>query len=138
MEKIKKLYKKYEEILNYLIVGVLTTLVSLAIYFILVHTFLDAKNAIQIQIANIISWIFAVSFAYVTNRIFVFKSKSTNYFKEISSFFASRVITLIMDMAIMFLFVTILKGNDTIGKLVSQVMVIIGNYIFSKIFVFKK
>ena len=93
--------KKYEEILNYLIVGVLTTLVSLTIYFISVHTFLDAQNAIQIQIANIISWIFAVSFAYVTNRIFVFKSKSTNYFKEISSFFASRVITLIMDMAIM-------------------------------------
>ncbi len=138
MKKVKELYKKYEEIIRYLIVGVLTTIVSLATYFICVHTFLDANNAIEIQIANIISWIFAVAFAYITNRIFVFKSKSKNYLKEIATFCTSRVLTLLMDMAIMFLFVTLLKGSDTIGKLISQVVVTILNYIFSKLFVFGK
>lgn len=137
MKKIKKIYKKYEEIINYIIVGLLTTIVSLATYFICVHTFLDANNAFEIQIANIISWIFAISFAYITNRIFVFKSKSKNYVKEITSFCTSRILTLLMDMGIMFLFVTVLHGSDTIGKLISQVVVTIANYIFSKIFVFK-
>lgn len=138
MKMIKEVYKKYEEIIRYLVVGVLTTIVSLATYFICVHTFLDATNGVEIQIANIISWLFAVAFAYITNRIFVFKSKSKNYLKEITSFCASRVLTLLMDMAIMFIFVTLLKGSDTIGKLISQVVVTIANYIFSKLFVFVK
>lgn len=138
MKKLKNMYQKYEEIINYLIVGVLTTVVSLATYFICVHTFLNPQNGVEIQIANIISWIFAVTFAYITNRIFVFKSKSKNYLKEIISFFTSRILTLLMDMAIMFVFVTLLSGSDTIGKLISQVVVTIANYIFSKIFVFKK
>ena len=136
--RILKLYKKYQEIINYLIVGVLTTVVSLGTYFICVHTFLDATNSVELQIANVISWIFAVIFAYVTNRIFVFKSKNKNYLKEITSFFTSRVLTLLMDMLVMFLFVTIFHGSDTIGKLISQVIVTIANYLFSKIFVFKK
>lgn len=138
MGKIKNLYKKYEEIINYLIVGGLTTVVSLVTYFICVHTFLDATQPFELQVANIISWIFAVIFAYITNRIFVFKSKSKNYIKEIVSFFGSRVLTLVMDMGIMFIFVTILNGSDTIGKLISQVVITIANYIFSKLFVFKK
>ncbi len=137
-QKVKSIYKKYEEIVNYLIVGVLTTIVSLATYFICVHTFLDPKNALEIQVANIISWLFAVTFAYITNRIFVFKSKSNHYLKEVISFFASRILTLLMDMAIMFVYVTLLSGSDTIGKLISQAVVTIANYIFSKIFVFKK
>lgn len=138
MKKLINIYKKYEEIINYLIVGGLTTIVSLATYFICVHTLLDASNSIELQIANVISWLFAVIFAYVTNRIFVFKSKSKNYIKEIISFFSSRVITLLMDMGIMFVFVTLLNGNDTIGKLISQVVITIANYVFSKLFVFKK
>lgn len=138
MKEIRKIYKKYEEIINYLIVGALTTIVSLVTYFLCVHTFLNPENALEIQIANIISWLFAVLFAYITNRIFVFKSKSKQYLKEIVSFAISRLLTLFMDMGIMFLFVTLLHGNNTIWKLVSQVVVIIANYIFSKIFVFRK
>ena len=137
MQKIKELYKKYEEIINYLIVGVLTTVVSLATYYGCVLTFLNPNNAIQLQIANIISWICAVAFAYITNRKFVFKSKSKDYFKEITAFVGSRVATLLMDMGIMFLIVTVCHGNDKIAKLVSQVVVTIGNYVFSKLFVFK-
>jgi putative flippase GtrA len=138
MKNLKKIYKQYAEIINYLIVGILTTIVSLGTYFICVHTFLNASSAIELQIANIISWIFAVLFAYITNRIFVFKSNNKNYLKEIFNFFASRLLTLLMDMLIMFILVTELSLSDTIGKLVSQVVVTIANYIFSKLFVFKK
>ena len=74
MEKLKELYRQHEEIVNYIVVGVMTTLFSWAVYFISVFTFLDAENAIQLQIANILSWIAGVAFAYVTNRKFVFKS----------------------------------------------------------------
>jgi putative flippase GtrA len=138
MKNLRKIYKKYNEVINYLIVGVLTTLVSLLTYFICVHTLLNANIAIELQIANIISWSISVLFAYITNRIFVFKSKNKNYLKEIFNFFTSRLITLLMDMLIMFILVTELSISDTISKLISQVVVIIANYIFSKIFVFKK
>lgn len=138
MKKIIKLYKKYEEIINYLIVGVLTTVVSLAAYYLCVLTFLNPKNGMELQIANLISWVCAVTFAYITNRIFVFKSKNKNIIKEILSFTSSRVITLLMDMFIMFLMVTIMHFNDKIAKLVVQVVVTIGNYILSKLFVFSK
>lgn len=134
---IKELYKKYEEIINYLIVGVLTTVVSLGTYYICVVTFLNPEIAYQLQIANIISWICAVAFAYITNRRYVFKSKNNDVIKEIFSFTSSRVITLLLDMLNMFIIVTVLKGNDKIAKLVSQVIVTIGNYILSKLFVFK-
>lgn len=137
-KKIKKLMKKYEEIITYLIVGVLTTIVSLAIYYGLVLTILNPDNAFQLQLANIISWIGAVAFAYVTNRKFVFKSKSKNIKKEAVSFISSRLLTLLMDMGVMFLTVTVIHMNDKIAKLISQVVVTIANYIFSKLFVFKK
>lgn len=134
----KKMYKKYEEIINYLIVGVLTTVVSLSTYYLCVVTILNPHIGWQLQVANIISWICAVAFAYITNRIFVFKSNNKNIFKEISSFTSSRVVTLLMDMFIMFMIVTVFNGNDKIGKLVTQVVVTVGNYILSKLFVFKE
>ena len=138
MDKIKELYKKYKEIINYLIFGVLTTLVSLVVYYASVLTFLNPENSVQLQIANVLSWIAGVTFAYFTNRKYVFESKEKNKLKEASKFFLSRVTTLLMDMLIMWLGVTILHGNDKIIKLISQVVVIVGNYIFSKLFVFKK
>ena len=136
------IYYKNPEIWNYLIVGVLTTVVSLAIKWGLLFTILDAKNGFQVQVAVVASWIGAVIFAYITNRIFVFKSKSKNYLKEISSFVLGRVATLLMEMFIMWFFVTLLKLNsDTwvlVFTLVCQVLVTIFNYILSKLFVFKK
>ena len=136
--KCLKLYKKYEEIINYLIVGGLTTIVSLGSYYLCIYTFLDPDVWYQLQAANIISWICAVTFAYFANRIFVFKSKNQKKFKEAVSFYCSRVATLLMDMGIMFLFVTLLHLNDKIMKLVVQVVVTVANYILSKLFVFKK
>ncbi len=142
MKKIWDIYHKYEEIINYLIVGGLTTVVSVAVKFGLLFTILDAKKELELQIAVIISWICAVAFAYVANRIFVFKSKSKNYFKEISTFVGGRVVTLLMDMFIMWFFVNFLNLNSktwvVISTLIAQVVVTVANYILSKLFVFKK
>ena len=138
MEKIKELYKKYKEIINYLIFGVLTTVISLIVYYVAVFTFLNPENAVQLQIANILSWVAGVTFAYFTNRKYVFESQEKNKIKEASKFVLARVTTLVMDMIIMWLGVTVLHLNDKIMKLVSQIVIIILNYVFSKVFVFKK
>ena len=138
MKKILDLYKKYKEIINYLIVGVLTTVLCLSIYYISVYTFLDPNNKIQLQIANVLSWVAGVIFAYFTNRKYVFESKNKNKLKEATSFVSSRITTLLLDMFIMWLGVTVLKYNDKIIKLISQVLVVVSNYVLSKLFVFKK
>lgn len=138
MKRYIALYNKYKEIINYLIVGVLTTVVSLGTYYACVLTFLNPYNAFQLQIANIISWIVAVAFAYFTNRKVVFESKNPNMLKEASAFVGSRVTTLLMDMFCMFIMVTYMGISDKIAKLVVQVIVTVTNYILSKLLVFKK
>lgn len=135
---IKSIYIKYKEIINYLIFGVLTTIISLITYYILTNTILNPQNDIQLQIANIISWILSVSFAYITNKLYVFETKEKNIIKEIINFFSSRILTLILDILLMYIFVSILEFNDQIIKLIITIIVIVLNYILSKIFVFKK
>ena len=142
MKRIWNLYHKYEEIINYLIVGGLTTVISLAVKYGLLFTVMDASNAIELQAAVVISWIVAVAFAYIANRIFVFHSKSKKYLKEISGFVAGRIATLVLEMFIMWFFVTLLKLDSNlwvvVWTIVAQILVIVGNYIISKLFVFKK
>ena len=138
MKKIWRIYKKHEEIINYLIVGVRTTIFSLIFYFASTRTFLDPNNPFELQIANIIKWVSGVLFAYVTNRIFVFKSKRKDIGREFVQFTSSRVATLFLDMFVMWLMVTKMGIWDFIAVFVSQVLVTVGNYIFSKMFVFKK
>ena len=132
-----KIYKKYEELINYLIIGILTTIVSLVTYYLLTLTVLDANNKVYLQIANIISWLASVTFAYFTNRKFVFKVKNKSNIKECLNFYISRISTLLIDMIIMYIFVSILKFDNKIVKLVAQVVIIILNYILSKFIVFK-
>lgn len=138
MNKFINVYKKNKKIINYIIVGGLTTLVSLDVYYISVFTFLDPNKPIQLQVANVISWIVSITFAYITNRKFVFESKEKNIFKECVSFFSSRILTLFIDMLFMFVFVSELAFNDKIMKIVVQIIVIVSNYIISKFLVFKK
>lgn len=142
IEILKKIYNKYEEIINYLIVGVLTTAVSLTTKYALLFTVLNAKDALQLQISVVVSWIVAVLFAYITNRKYVFKSKNKNIGKEIIKFFSARIATLIMESVILWFFITFLKMNSKmqviIWTLVAQVLIMIGNYVLSKIFVFNK
>ena len=132
-----KIYKKYEELINYLIIGILTTVVSLVTYYLLTLTILDANNKVYLQIANIISWLASVTFAYFTNRKFVFKVKNKSNIKECLNFYISRISTLLIDMIIMYIFVSILKFDNKIVKLIAQVVIIILNYILSKFIVFK-
>lgn len=136
MEKLKRLYHNYQEIINYLIVGGLTTVVSLGVYYGCVLTFLDPNVPYELQTANVLSWIAAVTFAYFTNRIYVFKSENKDKLKEAVKFYGSRCTTLLMDMICMFLMVSVGNINDKIAKLIVQIIVTIANYILSKLFVF--
>lgn len=138
MDNIIKLYKDKKEIINYLIIGVLTTVVSLVTYYLLTFSVLNPNNDLELQIANVISWIVSVAFAYVTNRKYVFESKSKYIKKELSKFVSSRITTLLIDMGLMFIFVSLLSFNDKIIKLIVQFVVIVLNYVFSKLFVFRK
>ena len=131
--KLFDLYKKYKEIINYLIFGGLTTLISIVTYALFAKVF-----HIDYLISNVLSWILAVLFAYITNKIFVFESKSKKNIKEITSFFFFRIVSLIMEMIILYVFVDMLHIDDLVTKIVAQVIVIVSNYIFSKVFVFKK
>lgn len=133
MKKIVGLYKKYEEIINYLIVGGMTTLVSISIYALFTKCF-----HVNYMIANVISWIISVLFAYITNRVFVFKSKSENIVLEIYQFFKYRIFSFIIEILLMYIFVELINIDDMISKVIVQVIVIILNYVFSKLFVFKK
>ena len=141
MKKIKELFIKYTEIINYLIFGVLTTIVSLATKYLLLFTILDAQNGFELQIAVTVSWIVACTFAYITNRIWVFESKSKQILKEAIKFYMSRLVTLGLEMLIMFIFVTLLGLNSNtwviVWTIVAQVVIIIGNYVLSKLVVFK-
>lgn len=144
MKKIVSLYKKYEEIINYLIIGGLTTVVGVGSKLLLLFTILDQTDGVQLQIAEIISWVLAVLFAYFTNRAFVFKSKikGKKQTKEAFDFVKGRIFTQMIQMFIMWFFVTLLKLNSdfwvVVFTLICQIMQIILNYIISKFLVFKK
>lgn len=129
--------QKHREIIMYIICGAATTLVSLLIYYVCAQFFFDINNAFQLQITNVISWVLSVLFAFVTNKILVFKSKASP-FKEMLRFYVARIGTLLIDMFLMYLFVTVLSQNDMIVKFVVSIVVIILNYIFGKILVFRK
>ena len=127
----RNLSDKAKEIINYLIVGGCTTIVSIVTYW-LFRQFIS-----HYLICTILSWIFAVLFAYVTNRIFVFHSKEKNIIAEFCSFIFSRVLSLLAEIVCMFLLVDLIHVNDMISKVIVQFIIIVLNYIFSKMFVFK-
>ncbi len=126
------IYHKNEEVWNYLIVGGLTTIVSIGSYSL----FSKGLN-INYVISNVLSWIAAVIFAYFTNRLFVFHSKNENKLKEAIYFVGTRGLTLILDTLLMIILVSGLKLDDLIAKIFVQIVIVIANYIISKMFVFK-
>lgn len=134
---IKGLYLEYKEIINYLIFGVLSTVVNFASYFIFAKLF-----HIDEVVSSGLSWFCAVLFAYITNKIFVFESKTKTvkaFIKEMMSFFACRVLSgILCDVGTFALMVKVLNINDVIAKIVTQIMVVILNYVLSKLVIFKK
>ncbi len=136
MKNIKEIYNKYGEVISYLAFGALTVLVNLIVYYICAHIFI-----FEVVLSTVIAWICSVIFSFVTNKIWVFKSKDwskTGVFKEATSFFVFRVLTGTVDVTIMYVCVDKLFWNDMLIKIISNIIVIIMNYIASKLVIFKK
>lgn len=139
IEKIKALWIKYEEIISYLIVGGLTTVVSWGAMFLVNWVAFGNPlypTAFQNAVLSVVNWTAGVIFAYFTNRRFVFKSHES-MLKEAPKFVLSRVSTLLLDLVIRQVFGA-LGVNVYVTTIVSAVLVIIANYVFSKLFVFNK
>ena len=134
LKALADIYRNHLEGMRYLVFGALATVINLGVKFLLLFTILDASNEFELQTAVIISWIVACIFAYFT-------SKSEKILKEAVSFVTARLVTLGMEMVIMFFFVTFL-GLDSniwvaIWSVFAQVVVILSNYVFSKLLIFK-
>ena len=135
IRKMKELIKKNKEIIKYLIIGVLTTALNYYIFAILVN-----NVKIEMHISNIIAWLISVIFAYFTNKLLVFESKSFQFNvlkKEILSFATARVLSLVLEEIILYVFVNILNMNKLIIKLIANAIVVVVNYILSKFIIFK-
>ena len=120
------------ELVLYVLFGAFTFFVNIAVYFL----FEDVLG-VNYLISNIVAWFFSVLFAYITNRIWVFESKSPDILKEMALFFGGRIFSGVVDTALMYLFIDVMMIGDTISKIVVQIIVIVLNYIFSKLIVFK-
>ena len=127
-----------KETLLYIISGVASVVITLIIYYFCVFIFLDANDAFELQVANVLSWFVAVVFVYFTNRKYVFCSSNPKIIREMFGFLLSRLFTLLVDMAIMFVFVSLAHFDDKIFKIISQIIVIVLNYIISKFLIFNK
>ncbi|MCD7835483.1 MAG: GtrA family protein, partial [Lachnospiraceae bacterium] len=132
IEKIKALLIKYQEIIAYLIVGVLNTIVSWAAFFVCAYTILDATIVWQNMLLSVISWVVGVVFGYFMNRWFVFRSKEKDIWKEFLQFSGGRVSTWLLDMVMMVVMVNLLGINEAVSKIFVSVLVMIGNYLISK------
>ncbi len=132
---MRELMGKYRELIVYVIFGVLTTLVNWIFYWLLADLF-----NMQYMAAAFIAQVVSILFAYVTNRRWVFESKvrgARGVALEMAKFFAARGVSLLLDMLCMYIGVDMLKINDKAVKVVSSVVVVIANYVFSKLFVFR-
>lgn len=131
------------ETISYLVFGVLTTAVSIISYELIKFMLTGGgePTPFQMNIANVSSWILAVAFAYITNKIFVFRSVSMSprvLLKEISAFVGARLLSLGFEIVWMNVTVSLLHFNDSICKIAAQFVIVVMNYIFSKLFIFKK
>lgn len=136
MKLIKELFKKYKSIIMYLFFGVCTTLVNIVSYYIFAHILKTG-----VMFSTVISWILAVLFAYLTNRKWVFESHAKTkkeIFEELVSFFSCRLATGIVDWLCMYLFVEKFGFNDVIIKVIANILVIVLNYVASKLIIFKQ
>ena len=145
MNKIKELIIKYKELITYFIFGVLTTLVNWAVYTALVFALPDSiQEGVKITVSNAVAWVAGVIFAFITNKIWVFESKSFEMnIKEFISFVAARAVTGVIEIFGVPLLVKIglnqrIFGVDgALAKVIVSVVVVVLNYVFSKLIVFK-
>ncbi len=136
MEQIKNIFFKYKEQILYILFGGFTTVVNIVTFTLCA----DVLN-MGTYIANLIAWILSVLFAYITNKLWVFESKTTDIkslVREITTFTGARLLTLGFDMVIMYVGIDLFHLNKLLMKIVANVVVIVSNYVFSKLFIFKK
>ena len=141
MERWAKLYKKHKGLVLYIVFGVLTTIVNQVVFSVSNRILIGVYGIDRVEIPVVLAWIFAVTFAYLTNRVWVFESEAKNFkeiSKEVISFFLCRVFSLLVEIAFMKVTVDILGYNPDIMKFVSNVIVVIINYILSKLVIFRK
>lgn len=136
IQKIRILLEKYREIISYLFFGVLTTIVNFVVY-------LPVYNLLGLSasVSNMIAWVVAVVFAYFVNKIFVFRSldwSRKTVIPELTKFVAARVLSGALETGILLVTVDILGLNGNIWKFITQILVVISNYVFSKLIVFRK
>lgn len=130
------LLKKYQEVLAYLFFGVLTTLVNYLVYFLCLKTF-----GWDFRLSNFLAWFFSVLFAFITNKWWVFRSATPEkkaFLTEAGLFYFYRLISLVWDMLLMIVLISGLHLGDFWAKTITQVTVVLLNYVFSKWFIFKK
>lgn len=120
------------ELVLYVVFGTFTFLVNVVTYFLF-----QSVMGINYLVSNVLAWFFSVLFAYITNRTWVFESKSPEILKEMSLFFGGRIFSGVVDTALMYLFIDVLVLGNTFSKIVVQIIVIVLNYVFSKLIVFK-
>lgn len=127
--------KKYREQLLYVFFGGCTTLISIGSFVLF-----DSVLGMNELLANALSWVLAVGFAYITNRIWVFcsRTKGQALWQELAAFYSGRLLTLGMEELLLLIFVTWLRFHSTAVKIVAQVAVLIGNYLISKFLIFRK
>lgn len=136
MEKILALLRKYEDVLSYLFFGVLTTLVNFLVYYPLTNL-----AGLSATVSNVIAWAVSVAFAFLTNKPFVFKSHDWSgkvVLPELAKFVGTRVGSGLLETAMIFVFVDCLAWNGNILKIVVSVLVVVINYVGSKLLVFRK
>ena len=126
------MWKKIKELFLYLIFGILTTSINIIVFHISYKI-----CAVSMIISNIFAWISAVLFAYITNKKFVFESNTNQPLMEMFSFYIARIITLIIETIFLYIFINILKIDSFFSKIISNIIVIVLNYIFSKLWIFK-
>lgn len=135
MKRILELFGKYRDILAYLVFGVLTTLVNYIVYFPCCYAGLPAS------VSNILAWVVSVLFAYLTNKPFVFRSKDWSLktvVPEATKFFGCRIGSGALESAILFVTVDLLHWNSGFWKIFTSVLVVVLNYVGSKLLVFRK
>ena len=127
-------YVKYKEPLLYLFFGGLTTLISIFVFWLF-----NGPFGLNELVANLISWVLAVLFAFLTNKTWVFKStgQEKSFLQLMLSFYAGRLLTLGIEELLLFVFITWLGFNSMAVKIVAQVVVIVLNYVISKLLVFR-
>lgn len=132
----KKAFNQYKGVIRYLFFGICTTIINIISYY--ACTYMIGWTVVS---STVVSWLLAVSFAFITNKIWVFESKTWNkgsVIKEVLSFFLCRILTGVLDLIIMIVSVKILGWSDILMKAISNIAVIMLNYIASRLFIFRR